>query len=312
MFAPDPYPDALSPAAPGHRDTAPPPSASPAHLLTCSPAQASLPLSSRDRELLRLLRDPTGINLIDPAEYAVWIERPEIQKAIAAQDDLDDRRQRLRDAAHRAERLADNYLARERLRAVLEATMDLTDNAQRTDHRRAATALGRLASPSSPFGGGGRASRPVGAPSSRVPPTRSTEQPRPAPRETPNATSAPVPEQSSCTFPGLGTTVSAFLAAAGTADLPRAAELVANHRIVEIGAHNLIPWLETQTTPLRASQLRPGRTIHHDHYDAVEQYIHAAHPDGALSTWIINCVLERDPDMNPTRWAIARIDPDTS
>jgi hypothetical protein len=120
------------------------------------------------------------------------------------------------------------------------------------------------------------------------------------------------PEQSSSTFPGLGTTVSAFLAAVGTADLPRAAELVANHRIPEIGPHNLIHWLETQTAPLRGAQLRPGRTIHHDHYDAAEQYIHAVHSDGAPSTWIIGCVLERDPELNPARWAIDRVNPDTS
>ncbi len=320
MFAPDPHPDTLTPAAPGHRDTAPPPSASPAHLLTCSPAQASLPLTARDRELLRLLRDPTGIGTIDPAEYAAWIERPEIQKAIAAQDDLDDRRQRLRDAAHRAERLADNFLARERLRAVLEATMDLTDNAQRTDHRRAATALGRLASsgraPSSPLGGGGRASRPVGALSSSVFPTGSTEQGRSTTQRTSSAPaaapSAPSTPSSSSTFPGLNTTVTAFLAAVGAADLPRAAELVANHRIAEIGAHNLMQWLDNQTVPLRGVQLRPGRIIHHAHYDAAEQFIHAVHPDGTPSTWIIGCVLERDPELNPTRWAIAGVNADTS
>ncbi len=322
MFAPDPHPDALTPAAPGHRDTAPPPFVP----VPTDPPSSSLRLSvspsllsARDHELLRLLRDPAGIDAIDPAEYAAWIERPEIQKAIAAQDDLDDRRQRHRDAAHRAECLADNRLARERLRAVLGATMDLTDNAQRTDHRRAATALGRLASsgraPSSPLGGGGRASRPVGAPSTPGSPTRSTEQPRPA---APSAPSAPSPlcpsvPSSSHTFPGLDTTVADFLAAAGSPDgLHKAAELVANHRIAEIGAHNLIPWLESQSAPLRGSTLRPGRTIHHDHYDAAEQYIHAVHTDGALSKWIIGCVLERDPQLNPTRWAIARVDPDTS
>ncbi len=152
------------------------------------------PLSDRDRALLAALRDPSAIANNDPFEYAEWIERPEIQKAIAAQDDLDARRERLKAAAHRAECLEDNRLARQRLRAVLDATMDLADDAQRTDHRRAATALGRIASgPSSPLlGGGGRASRPVGAFSSSAScSTRSTEQPRPAPR-TPDHSLTPV------------------------------------------------------------------------------------------------------------------------
>ncbi len=313
MFAPDPHPDALTPATPGHRDTAPP-----------------SPLSDRDRELLRLLRDPAGIGTIDPAEYAAWIERPEIQKALAAQDDLDDRRERLRDAAHRAERLADNDLARERLRAVLEATMDLTDNAQRTDHRRAATALGRLSTGAmaAPARRGearrgygqalrGRADtrahpaqRPrSSAPSSGQSPVASCQSP-----SSPPPPLTPSPLQSSRSFPGLDTTISAFLAAIGTADgLPRAAQFVANHRIPEIGADNLMGWLESQTAPLRGAALRPGRTVHHSHYDAAEQFIHAVHPDGALSTWIIDCVMERDTDdRTPARWAIARVTADTS
>ncbi len=276
------------------------------------------PLSDRDRQLLRLLREPSAITTIDPAEYAAWIERPEIQRAIAAQDDLETRRERLQAAAHRAECLADNHLARERLRAVLAATMDLADEAQRTDHRRAATALGRLSNcraPSSPFGGGGRASRPVGALSSSVSPTRSTKQPRPA---APSAPSAPSPlcpsvPSSSHTFPGLDTTVAAFLAALGNPEgLHHAAPLVATHRVIEIGPHNLLQWLEGQIAPLRGTELRPGRAVHHEQYDSAEQFLHAVHEDGALSTWIIECVLEREPDRTPARWAIARVTADTS
>ncbi len=319
MFAPDPHPDPLTAAAPGHRD-----SASPAHLsqsrrgdLTCSPAQASLPLTSRDKELLAALRNPDALATIDPAEYAAWIERPEIQKAIAAQDDLDDRRERLQAAAHRAECLADNRLSRERLRAVLEATMDLTDESQRTDHRRAATALGRLSRPtdnaayrssSSPFS----TRRAVGAPSSGPSPVASRQSPSADPPGQSPVASCQLPVSPSHAFPGLDTTIAAFLAAIGTAeDLHKAAELIANHRSNEIGAHNLTDWLERQAAPLRGAQFHAGRTVHHDNYDAVEQYIHAVHPHGT-STWIIECVLERTPDMIPTRWAIARINPDTS
>ncbi len=269
-------------------------------------ASCQPPLSDRDRELLRLLRDPAGIDAIDPAEYAAWIERPEIQKAIAAQDDLDDRRQRLHDAAHRAECLADNRLSRERLRAVLEATMDLADDAQRTDHRRAATALGRL----SDLRPTRRVAHYVQRPRSSAP---SSGQSPVASCQSPSSPAHPLTCSPAHAFPGLDTTVAAFLAAVGTPDgLHKAAELVANHRIIEIGPHNLIPWLELQTAPLRGAQLRPGRAVHHDHYDAAEQYIHTVHPDGAPSTWIIDCVLERDPDMNPTRWAIARVNHDTS
>ncbi len=279
--------------------------------MATSPAQASLPLSDRDRELLRLLRDPAGIDVIDPAEYAAWIERPEIQKAIAAQDDLADRRQRHRDAAHRAECLADNRLSRERLRAVLEATMDLTDNAQRTDHRRAATALGRIAriTEHRPVPAR-RPAHPAQRPRSSAP---SSGQSPAASCQSPSSPAHPLTCSPAHAFPGLDTTVSALLAAVGTADLPRAAELVAAHRVAEIGARNLISWLETQTAPLRGCALRPGRTVHHDHYDAAEQYIHAVHEGGALSTWIIDCVLERDTDTRaPARWAIARLYPDTS
>ncbi len=279
-------------------------------------ASCQLPLSDRDRELLRLLRDPSGIDAIDPAEYAAWIERPEIQKAIAAQDDLDDRRQRLRDAARRAECLADNHLARERLRAVLEATMDLTDDAQRTDHRRAATALGRIARFTE------HSRRPPAAPLT----PRSDRGPQrlhPANRQSPVAnrlrhlltspTSPPL-QTSSHAFPGLDTTVAAFLAALGNPEgLHHAAQFVANHRIPEIGADNLMRWLESQTAPLRGAALRPGRTIHHARYDAAEQCIHAVHADGARSTWILDCVMERNTEDNtPARWAIAHLDPDTS
>jgi hypothetical protein len=248
-----------------------------------------------------------GIDVIDPAEYAAWIERPEIQKAIAAQDDLENRRERLQAAAHRAECLEDNRLARERLRAVLEATMDLTDEAQRTDHRRAATALARASGNAPP------ARRDPRAQGRLVTAHRSPCHPvtlSPCHSQSPPQAS---PEQPSRTFPGLDTTISVFLAAVGTPDgLHKAAELVANHRVIEIGPHNLMEWLERQTAPLRGAQFRPGRTIHHDHYDAAEHYIHAVHPDGTPSTWIIGCVLERDPDLNPTRWAVARVNADTS
>ncbi len=317
--------------SPPHQDTAGSPSPAPGFPSGQSPvASCQLPLSDRDRELLRLLRDPAGIGAIDPAEYAAWVERPEIQKAIAAQDDLDDRRQRHRDAAHRAECLADNHLARERLRAVLAATMDLTNDAQRTDHRRAATALGRLSTGAmaTPARRGearrgygqalrGRADTRVhpaqrprsSAPSSGQSPAASCQ----SPSSPPHLPTSPPLQTSSRTFPGLDTTIAAFLAAAGSPDgLHQAAQFVANHRIPEIGPHNLMGWLESQIAPLRGAQFRAGRTIHHARYDAAEQYIHAVHADGALSKWIIGCVLERDPQLNPTRWAIARIDPDTS
>ncbi len=283
-------------------------------------ASCQLPLSDRDRELLRLLRDPAGIDTIDPAEYATWIERPEIQKAIAAQDDLDDRRQRHRDAAHRAECLADNHLARQRLRAVLEATMDLADEAQRTDHRRAATALGRLSDLRPTRRAAHSAQRPrSSAPSSGQSPIASRQPPLspPHPLTSQSRRGDPSPpqarEQPSHTFPGLDTTVAAFLAALGNPEgLHHATPFVANHRVIEIGPHNLLQWLEGQIAPLRGTELRPGRTVHHEQYDSAEQFLHAVHEDGALSTWIIECVLEREPDRTPARWAIARVNPDTS
>ncbi len=303
MFAPDPHPDTPAPGCPEVLAAAPSHSATP-------PLGHSATSPRSDRELLAALRDPGVLATIDPAEYAAWIERPEIQKAIAAQDDLEDRRERLQAAAHRAECLEDNRLARQRLRAVLDATRDLTDEAQRTDHRRAATALGRLSDLRPTRRAHLNATRPRAAPapspSHRI--TVSPSQAPPPPTPPPQAS----PVQPSHTFPGLDTTVAAFLAAVGSPDgLTKAAELVANHRSAEICPHNLMEWLERQTAPLRGAQLRPGRTVHHDHYDAVEQYIHAVHRDGA-TTWIIECVLERDPDMNPTRWAIARVNPDTS
>ncbi len=303
--------------SPPPQDAAGSPSLAPGFPSGQSPvASCQLPLSDRDRELLRLLRDPAGIDVIDPAEYAAWIERPEIQKAIAAQDDLDDRRQRHRDAAHRAECQADNRLARERLRAVLEATMDLTNDAQRTDHRRAATALGRLSDLRPTRRAAHSAQRPgSSAPSSGQAPIAS-RQPPPSPPHLPTSpppqASAPVREPSHA-VPGLDTTVAAFLAALGNPEgLHPATTFVANHRVIEIGPHNLLQWLEGQIAPLRGTELRPARIVHHEQYDSAEQFLHAVHEDGALSTWIIECVLEREPDRTPARWAIARVNRDTS
>ncbi len=67
--------------------------------------------SDRDRALLaQLFTDPEAI---DPFEYAAWVKRPEIQEALAARDELKERKAALRSAT-RAEKAMD------RLAAVLD------------------------------------------------------------------------------------------------------------------------------------------------------------------------------------------------
>ncbi len=133
-------------------------------------------LSDRDARLVTALVNPSpeGDTLLadfDPAHHADWLDRPEVQRAIAAAQAIRDLRLRAK-AAQRAERAMD------RLSAVLDHASDLKDDAQRTETRRAASVLARISTqclawtaPSSPLlGGGGIAGRSpamtVGAPSS--------------------------------------------------------------------------------------------------------------------------------------------------
>ncbi len=286
--------------------------ASPAHLLTCSPAQASLPFSSRDRELLRLLRDADAIATIDPAEYAAWIERPEIQRAIAAQDDLQERHERLRDAAHRAECQADNRLSRERLRAVLDATMDLTDDAQRADHRRAATALGRLASSgtaarrSSPFIGGGARDRlrrplPEGVPS----PSASTPPRQPAPAAAESRAQPSPPRVPASAVPGIESTVERFLIAAGhEPSWPLAASFLPARRVASFGQDRALKCAMCYAAVYDTCAVRPGPVTCWDESDRAIQQVGLVTRSGGVYDFVVECVLERDAADQPVRWAI--------
>ncbi len=136
-------------------------------------------LSDRDARLVAALVNPspegdTLLAAFDPAEHADWLDRPEVQRALAAAQVIRDLRLRAK-AAQRAERAMD------RLSAVLDHAADLKDDAQRTETRRAASVLARISTqclacpaPSPPLpGGGGIAGRSpamtVGAPSSPSP-----------------------------------------------------------------------------------------------------------------------------------------------
>jgi hypothetical protein len=108
------------------------------------PAGAPRParLSERDARLVAALTAPTpeGDALLagfDPAEYADWLDRPEVRRALAAAQALRGLRLRAK-AAQRAERAMD------RLDAVLDHAADLKDDAQRTETRRAASVLARI------------------------------------------------------------------------------------------------------------------------------------------------------------------------
>ncbi len=109
--------------------------------------QASIPdatpsFSDRDSRLVAALVNPSpeGDTLLaacDPAEHPDWLDRPEIQRALAAAQAIRDLRLRAK-AAQRAERAMD------RLSAVLDHASDLKDDAQRTETRRAASVLARI------------------------------------------------------------------------------------------------------------------------------------------------------------------------
>ncbi len=79
---------------------------------------------------------------------------------------------------------------------------------------------------------------------------------------------------------------------------------------MELG-DNLPTWLESKVAPLRPAA-HPTRVIYHDDDDAADQFVEINHPDGTRSKCVIDAVLERLPDLTPTRWAIADITPDTS
>ncbi len=78
---------------------------------------------------------------------------------------------------------------------------------------------------------------------------------------------------------------------------------------MELG-DKLPAWLESKVAPLRASA-QPTRVIYHDGHDLAEQHVELSHPDGTRSTCVIEAVLERLPDLTPTRWAIDDVIPDT-
>ncbi|MFM9995771.1 MAG: hypothetical protein ACKVU4_08225 [Phycisphaerales bacterium] len=73
-------------------------------------------ISTRDRELLAALDDPAGL---DPVEYARWIERPEIQRVIAARDDLRAREEHAQLARFRDRILIEGTAALDTLKAVI-------------------------------------------------------------------------------------------------------------------------------------------------------------------------------------------------
>ncbi len=151
---------------------------------------ATLPLR---HSLLRALTHPSpeGNALLDAADnntITELLKDPEVKAAIAAADEL--RRIRLRaQASLRAEQ------AMERLGAVLEASKDLSDPAQRTDTRRAAATLLRISSRI--LEGGARREAPArreSEPSFKLPPFLPGDKPwKPPPRINVGAADTVVP-----------------------------------------------------------------------------------------------------------------------
>ncbi len=159
------------------QDGASPPS--PSHRLTVSPPHPTI--TPRDRELLNALDDPSTI---DPVEYAEWIERPEIQRAIAARDNLRAREEHAKLTRFRDRVLTEASAALDTLKATLSCHppchreapsgdslpsstpstklvgAEPPSDQQLLEARRAATSITRLAQaclrpiPSSPLGGG--------------------------------------------------------------------------------------------------------------------------------------------------------------
>ncbi len=120
----------------------PPDASSSRSLPAAAGLSVSSSLSDRDARLVAALVNPSPegdvlLAAFDPAEHADWLDRPEIQRAIAAGQAFRDLRLRAK-AAQRAERAMD------RLDAVLDHASDLKDDAQRTETRRAASVLARI------------------------------------------------------------------------------------------------------------------------------------------------------------------------
>ncbi len=282
-------------------------------------------ITPRDRELIAALDDPASI---DPVEYAEWIERPEIQRAIAARDNLRAREEHAKLSRFRDRVLAEASAALDTLKAVLARDNDSDEKL--LEARRAATSITRLArsclnpiAPPRPW-----AHRPhaasmstVHCPLSTVPsgqsPTANGQPPSspahaltrsPAHASPPSPLSPPPSRIRASQVPGLEAAIAQFLRAVGTPGA--AAPLIAAHRARDIG-DNLAPWLISRTTPLR-NPVRPTRVYYHDRYDAADQFVEITHASGARSQSIIHAVLERHPDRTPARWAIADVTHDTS
>ncbi len=321
---------------------------SPAHVsqsrrgdLTCSPAH---PITPRDRELLNALDDPATI---DPVEYAEWIKRPEIQEAIAARDNLRAREEHAKLTRFRDRVLAEASAALDTLKAVLSCHQPCHRQApsgdslpsstpstklvgaeppsdrQLLEARRAATSITRLAQaclrpiPCAPLGGAGRLGRPVGALSSRGFSTASTGRVS-ASGQSPTASSQQPPHPSppsripASRVPGLEAAIGAFLRAVRPPSTPEAAApLIANYKTRDLG-DNLVPWLVSRATPLRAPNINPTRVVYSNRYDAAYQFVEITAPDGTHADCVIQAVLERHPDRTPARWAIEDVKPDTS
>ncbi|MFM9995178.1 MAG: hypothetical protein ACKVU4_05190, partial [Phycisphaerales bacterium] len=312
----------------------PPPAPLPSAISPHPTPRPTLPgITPEDRALLAQLKSPGGLASMDDAEYAAWIERPEIQKTIAAQEELRARIQRTIDDA-RAER----YI--QRLEAVLDNAKDLTNDAQRADTRRAASLLlrlttrpprvilpatlarppcGTVAEATSPLGGGDRAPRPEGAPSPRGLSSGSTSQPTthpaaPAPADTSSlslsVSSSLPPSPLASSIPGLPETVADFIRAAGTitagseAGLHEAAAHTAVHRKRALGP-DLEPWLRALAQRLGPAEVTSGFTLPQDILDCAVHAVTLTRPEGPLQA-LVHVVLERHPDGRNI-WAVADV-----
>src|SRR5262245_50034479 len=96
---------------------------------------AEAAITPKDRSLMAAIDDAAAP--IDPFEFAQWVERPEIQKALAARQTIRELREQERLAAAR-------LLAIDTLKAVITANRDLTSDTQRLESRRAASAILRM------------------------------------------------------------------------------------------------------------------------------------------------------------------------
>ena len=298
----------------------------------CISASVVNSVSARDRELLASIDDPEAP--LDPFEYAAFLKRPEIREALAAIDEVTERRERAKERRDRDFRETEARHAAALLRKAAEDAKALDDKDRIAETRRAATQLLRLSrgtgfqpvsslrraagAPPSPPGRGPEAMRSI-AQGVRAPstPDSPTAPPGPdGPATNPHSLNTEAPHSESPSVPSAASAFKSLPPLLPHAEKKVAAFLRAAGQPVHMRRHSAEHWVQAfggedeflrylESLPLDFIHAQLERATFNPEGDQATVPVDYTQRDGSLLRGRVYACVECNPDtFEPIRWAV--------